>query len=211
VDAMQEPPTPPPAAPSAGAPRAGSDEPPVVVSAPLVPKDISIPVVIEPTADLRVKPGEIDSAPMSLRVRPAKPAVVEEPTGFPRPLAIGLAVLAILVAAIGLRFWLAGPTAPAEQEAVTSVTADAAGVTYDALPAGAAVPSGQGLLTVIVAEGVPVRIDGNEDNEPRKGKTLHMTLPPGVHLVSVGAGEKARSRILEVRKGLATNVNLDGP
>jgi hypothetical protein len=38
-----------------------------------------------------------------------------------------------------------------------------------------------------------------------------MPLPPGVHLVSVGTGDKARSRIIEIRAARATNVMLDEP
>jgi len=83
------------------------------------------------------------------------------------------------------------------------------GVTYGSLPAGANVAPGQGLLSVAPADGVTIRVDGNEAAKPAKGKPLLMPLAPGVHLVAVGGGEKARSRILEIRSGRATNVNLD--
>ena len=77
---------------------------PLSASAPIVPKDISIPLIVEPTADLRVTGS--DSAPLSLRARPPKPAEVDEPAVFPRPLAIGLVILAMAVAAIGVRVWM---------------------------------------------------------------------------------------------------------
>jgi hypothetical protein len=65
-------------------------------------------------------------------------------------------------------------------------------------------------LTVQVADGVPLRIDGNEAPK-RQGGTVRLALPPGVHLVSAGVGEDARPRIIEVRAGRATNVSLVGP
>jgi DNA-binding response OmpR family regulator len=85
-------------------------EPTPGMSSPLVPKDVSIPVVVEPTADLRLKPGE--SAPMSMRTRPSKVVEPDEPAVFPRPLAIGLVVLALAVAAIGARVWMSEQPPP---------------------------------------------------------------------------------------------------
>jgi len=174
----------------------------------LAAKDLSIPLVVEPTIDLRVKPGE--PSPMS-RARPPKAAVVEEPAGFPRPLAIGLVVLAILVGVIGVRFYLSGQAPVPDAEPLKPLAVDTAGVTYGDLPAGSDVPTGQGLLTVLVADGVPLRIDGNEAQKPRQGSSVRLVLSPGVHLVSIGVGDNARPRIVEVRAGRATNVSLAGP
>jgi DNA-binding response OmpR family regulator len=186
---------------AAGTPTAGGPSPDA--------KETSIPVTVEPTADLR-KPAPATPA----RPRSPKPGAAgpDESPGFPRPLAIGLLVLGSVAAAIGARTWLlqrdgaagvptAGMTAPAVPEGP--------GVTYGSLPAGANVAPGQGLLSVAPADGVTIRVDGNEAAKPAKGKPLLMPLAPGVHLVAVGGGEKARSRILEIRSGRATNVNLD--
>jgi len=170
-------------------------------------RDLSIPLVVEPTIDLRVKPGDASAA--SLRGRPSQAVVEAEPAGFPRPLAIGLVVLALLVAVIGVRFYLSGQT-PVPDTDLRPLATDVPGVTYGDLPPGSDVPAGQGLLTVQVADGVPLRIDGNEAPK-RQGGTVRLALPPGVHLVSAGVGEDARPRIIEVRAGRATNVSLVGP
>ena len=85
------------------------------------------------------------------------------------------------------------------------------GVTYGDIPAGVVVPQGQGLLVVAVAGAVPLRVDGNDVRQPRQAGTLRMPLPPGVHLVAIGTGDAARTRIVEVRAGRATSVSFDEP
>lgn len=185
-----------------------SETPPATPAlTPTVPKDVSIPVTVEPTADLGAKSQA--SVPLS-RARPPK-EVVDEPAAFPRPLAIGLCVLAVLVAAIAYRFWASAAASPPVEQPPSAVAPIPSGVTYGDLPAGAEVPAGQGLLSITVAEGVPVRIDGNENPKPRRGRLLSLTLPPGVHLVASGQVDRSRSVIVEVRAGRATSVDLDGP
>ena len=175
-------------------------------------KETSIPVTVEPTADLRVRRADGESVPLNLRARAPKPIESDDPSpGFPPSLMFALAVLALVAVALGARFWMSQRTAEAPIDRPAPAVPDAPGVTYDALPPGVTVPAGQGLLTVIVAEGTSVRIDGNDLPRPQKGKILRMPLPTGVHLVATGAGDKARSRILEVRAGRATNLNLDEP
>jgi hypothetical protein len=174
-------------------------------------KEVSIPLVVDPTLDLRVKP--VDS-PTSLRARPASrasPLADPEPAVFPRPLAIGLVVLALLVAVIGVRFYSGGEAAVPRPESLNPPAADTAGVTVTDLPPGSDVPAGQGLLSVQVPDGVAIRIDGNESSKLRQAGTLRVALPPGVHLVTVGLGDNARPRIVEIRGGRATNVNLAVP
>jgi hypothetical protein len=41
------------------------------------------------------------------------------------------------------------------------------------------------------------------------GKPMRMPLAPGAHLLAWGAGDGAKNRILDIRAGRATNVNLD--
>ncbi len=187
---------------------------PTVVSAPVGDAtETSIPVTVEPTADLRPKPIEGAPTSLPLRPRPPQPATEdEEPAGFPRPLAIGLTVLALLVAAIGGRAYLSqrGAEAPDLRPQAPAV-ADAPGVSYGDLPPDVTVPAGQGLLSVNVADGAAVRIDSTEAAKTLKGKPLRTPLAPGVHLVSVGAGDAARSRLIEIRAGRATSVNFEEP
>jgi len=204
--------TPPPAttASASSAPATAGD----ASATPPPAAETSIPVTVEPTADLRPNAAGApsESAPLPLRPRPPKAAPVKEETAeFPRPLAIGLVILALLVAALGVRSYLgqhaAEPSDPHPQPLVT----DTAGVTFENLPTGANVPTGQGLVSVTVGDGVPVRIDGNDAPRGQKGKPIRLPLTVGVHLVSVGTGDRARTRIVEVKANRATNVTLDEP
>jgi DNA-binding response OmpR family regulator len=172
--------------------------------------DASIPLTVEPTDDLRPRAKDADSAPLSAR-RP-QPRHAPEPTSFPLGLAIALGILLVIVAVLGAREWMAAhPHAASAPTAEPPVVAEAPGVRYDGLPPGVAVPQGQGLLSVMVAEGVPVRVDGADARQPRQGRTLRLPLPVGVHLVAVGTGDSARTRIVEVRAGRATSVDLQEP
>jgi len=193
-----------------------SDSPPRTedatdVSASAARRDVSIPVTVEPTADLRARPGEIGSVPMSVRPRPSKPAPPVAPATFPRPLATGLAILALVIVAIVARFATTDPSEPRPPERSQPGAPDTANVTFGDLPPGSDAPPGQGLLSVGVADGVSVKIDGNESRVPRHARTLRLPLPPGVHLVAVGGGDKVKTRIVEVRVGRATFVDFDEP
>ena len=169
---------------------------------PVHPKDLSIPVAVEPTADLRA-PAQPLRPRSSMRE-------ADDATGFPRPLAFALVALALVATGLGVRFWAMerDRTQPVE---VSQPVVGASDVVYGDIPAGVDVPAGQGLLSISVADEIPVRIDGRESHGARKAQTLRQALSPGVHLVSVGAGEKARSRIIEVRPVRATNINFDEP
>jgi len=174
-------------------------------------QETSIPVTVEPTADLRLRRAEADPVAAPARPRPPRATAEEEPSGFPRFVVIGLAALAVVAAGQGVRTWLAQRSPEPADTTVLAPAPDAKGVSYDALPAGVSVPTGQGLLSIAVADNVPVRVDGSEAHQPRQGRSLRIPLPPGVHLVSVGVGDRSRQRIVEVRIGRATNVNLDEP
>jgi hypothetical protein len=208
MDAMREDSTAlsPPARP------AKSPTPPPGASAKETPgpggaKEMSIPVTVEPTADLRPRPAG-ESGPIATRPRPVPQESTSDEPGFPRGLAIALAVLALLVIGLGTRSYLAQHAEPEETVRTLGVPQpDMAGVTYESIPAGVSVPPGQGLLTVKLAEGAVARIDGAEAPHAVKGVPLRMPLGPGVHLVAVGP----HSRIVEVRVGRATVVNLEEP
>ncbi len=171
----------------------------------------SVPVTVEPTEDLRPKVAAEPGALSRPRPSPKGAEVEEEAAGFPRSLAIGLIVLGLLIAGLGARTYLMERSAVIPPPPTAPVVQDAPGVTFGELPSGVPVAAGQGLVSVTVGEGVPVRIDGNDAPGTQKGKPLRMPLPPGVHLVSVGTGDKARSRIIEIRAARATNVMLDEP
>ena len=192
---------------------------PETTPAPPVPAASSEPPPIDAAAGSPVatapqrseNPTEGASVPLSLRARAAKsPEPPAQEAGFPRALALALVAVGALIAVLGYQFWASEHARTPEPEQAPNL-APAPGVQYADLPAGFSVPDGQGLLSLTVGEGVEIRIDGNEAHLPRTGKALRTPLPKGVHLVSVGVGGSARSRILEIRAGRATNVDLDTP
>ncbi len=172
-------------------------------------KDASIPMTVDPTADLRPPRVNPDGASLPGRPRAPKP-VVEEAAGFPRPLAAGLVVLALIATGLVGRTWLAQrDSGPEALRPGAPVVSEGPGVSYDSLPAGLSLPPGQGLLSVAPADTAQIRVDGNDMAKSPRGKPLRVPLPAGVHLVAVGAGDKARTRIVDIRSGQATNVNTD--
>jgi hypothetical protein len=158
----------------------------------------------------------LEAPAVASRPRPPRSARVDDETedrqtGFPPFLAVGLVVLALVAAGLGGRTWWLERVTPPPPPAIANppAFAEGPGVSYDSIPAGVTLPDGQGLLSVTGGDGSNVRVDGNDAPKPAKGKPLRMPLPPGVHLVAVGSGDHVKNRILEVRVGRATNVNLD--
>ncbi len=189
--------------------------------------DASIPITVEaaatpaataaapPTAAL--PPPSTTAPPASRGSAPREPGRIATPEGNGAPVSPppkdaprGLGPVALIV---GLALAVAGGRAvmsAREAPRAARPPVEAPGVTDEPLPAGK-VPDGQGLLRVRVAIGATVRIDGKDAPSTRDGNVIAAPVQPGVHLLSVGTGEKARSRIVEVRAGRATSVALDEP
>ena len=86
------------------------------------------------------------------------------------------------------------------------VAHDPSGVTYEAIPAGFSVPSGQGLLEVSAAPEAAVRVDG----VARGNGLVRVPVSAGPHEVGIASLDRPM-RTVEVRAGRAARVELTTP
>jgi hypothetical protein len=101
----------------------------------------------------------------------------------------------------------AQPTAPPKETAtqLPTTTQPPPGVRYEDLPPGADVPPGEGLLVVTAPMEVPIRVGPDQKG---RGPKMQTHLAPGVYDVRVGLGVREKNRLVEVRAGQATRVEM---
>jgi hypothetical protein len=85
-------------------------------------------------------------------------------------------------------------------------------VTYDYLPNGVRVPSGSGLLEIVVQAGDRYQVDGADPAIAPDGGRVRESVPEGVHLVRViGASRPERSQAVDVVAGHMARVIFNPP
>jgi CheY-like chemotaxis protein len=210
------------------------------LDAPVARYEHSVPVLFDDSAPLtppsRVAPvrrarpageGEDDEparTPLaSVRARPAEP---EAPRPRARYAVFGAAI--VLLALVTYKLWIpSDPAVTAREGSVESpsavtpapfstgvpVVSAPSGVTYGEIPAGLETLPGQGMLDLVTAADVAVRVDGVARGS---GPRLRVPLSAGPHEVQLEPKKTAddhapTSRVIEVRAGRTASIDLSTP
>ena len=166
----------------------------------------------------------IERRPSSSEKTPLSSVAARDDDALPRKknrwgLLVALGIVGVVVGA-GLRYSTpqrtaasgaatGGPPPSTAPNVPAAITTAAPSLGLADLPPGVDVPQGKGLLEVTTSSTDAIRVDG----EPR-GVGPHFTVPlaPGAHDVRTTSGAREKSKVVEVRAGKATRVDLtDAP
>ena len=211
------------------------------LDAPVARYEHSVPLLFDDSAPLtpprtgtetvrRARPAgeEEDDEPTrtplaSVKARPAEPEAARPRTRYA---VFGAAI--VLLALVTYKLWIPsdpavtageasveGPhaVAPAPFSTGVPVVSAPSGVTYGEIPAGLETLPGQGMLDLVTAADVAVRIDGVARGS---GPTLRVPLSAGPHEVQLAPKKTAEehaatSRVIEVRAGRMASIDLSTP
>jgi DNA-binding response OmpR family regulator len=166
-------------------------------------------------------PSEMARTPLSSSVttetREEAPVAPRKRSAWGAVVTIGLAAVLVVV---GVKWMGAQPqpatatkpaatsSQPAASAAISATAASQDAVTFAEIPPGAEVAPGYGMLEVNALAAAQVRVDGAMLG---RGAAVSMTLAPGYHEVHIADEGRETTRVVEVRAGRSTRIQLTQP